>query len=183
MTRAHRRDQVEQMARRDGAHQTEAERGSLQPDEILRLTLGALHVAVGLIEERLDLLTQLGEVRVGTFAVEQGAAQLRFERLDGARERGLRNFAALGRAREVQLLAQREKIANLMQFHGRHSLGDNRLWGGATCEMPSSYRLDSEIVWLVHSMRSDAQAYWERGRTRSIRVSECLAFRRIARRC
>src|SRR4030095_14881389 len=57
-------------------------------------------------------------MRVGALAVEEGAAQLLLERLDGARQRRLRDMAALGGAREIELCAQRKEIANLMHFHG-----------------------------------------------------------------
>jgi hypothetical protein len=75
-------------------------------------------VAVGLLEEWFDLLPEVGEMRVGALAMEQRAAQLLFQRLDGARERGLRNAASFSGAREIQLVAEAEEIADLMQFHG-----------------------------------------------------------------
>jgi hypothetical protein len=48
-------------------------------------------------------------MRIGTLTVKQRAAELDLQRLDGARERGLRNAALFGGAREVQLLAERKK--------------------------------------------------------------------------
>ena len=56
-------------------------------------------------------------MRVGAFAVKQRAAELFLELLDGARQRGLSDVAALGRAGEVQFLAEAEEIADLMHFH------------------------------------------------------------------
>src|SRR5262249_34071158 len=70
-----------------------------------------------LVEQGLHPLSELREVGVGALAMEQRAAKLIFERFDRTRERGLRDTAALGGAGEVQLLAEREKIADLMQFH------------------------------------------------------------------
>src|SRR5438445_3730561 len=109
-----------QPQRRDGIHQAEAQHRGLRADEVLRLFARALNVTIGLLEERFYLLPELGEMRIGAFAMKQRAAQLVLQRLDGARERGLRDAAMLRRAREIQFLAQAEKIADLMQFHGVH---------------------------------------------------------------
>ena len=117
MARAHLGDEVEQIGRRDRAHQPKAQRRLLQPDEFLRLALGVLGAAEDLLEVWLERAAQFGEVGVGALAVKQRAAKLFFQLLDGAGQRGLRNVGALRRAREVQLLAQREEVANLMHFH------------------------------------------------------------------
>src|SRR5262245_60842390 len=138
MTRAHRADQLDERRGRDGAHQAEPQRGDLGAEEILRLAPRALHMAVSLLEERLHLLAELGEVGIGALAMEQGAAELALERLDGAGERRLRDRAALGRAGEVQLLAEREEIANLVQLHG----GVQETTKPGLFEMPCSYRID-----------------------------------------
>ena len=55
---------------------------------------------------------------IGALAVEQRAAHLVLELLDGAGQRRLRHVTALGGAGEVQVLAEREEIADLMHFHG-----------------------------------------------------------------
>ena len=57
-------------------------------------------------------------MRSRPLAVEQEAAELVLQELDGARERRLRHVAFLGRAGEIQLLAQGEEIPDLMHFHG-----------------------------------------------------------------
>ena len=57
-------------------------------------------------------------MRVAALAVEQRPAEFVFQELDGAGERGLRDMALLGRAREIELLADREKVAHLLHFHG-----------------------------------------------------------------
>jgi hypothetical protein len=49
---------------------------------------------------------------------EQLAAQLSFEPLDGAGEGGLGHMTALGRAMEIERLADRQKISDLGHFHG-----------------------------------------------------------------
>ena len=117
MAHAHRRHQVEQIGRRDGAHQAEAQRRLLQADELLRLALGLLGAAEHLLEIGFQRAAQFGQVRVGALAMKQRAAHLLLELLDGARQRRLRHVAALGRAGEIQVLAQREEIADLVHFH------------------------------------------------------------------
>jgi hypothetical protein len=50
-------------------------------------------------------------------ASEQGATELGFQKLDRARKRRLCDMALPRRLREVQLLADRKKISDLMDFH------------------------------------------------------------------
>ena len=50
-------------------------------------------------------------------AVKKQASKLLLEKLDGARQGGLRHIAPLACAREIQLLGYREEITNLMHFH------------------------------------------------------------------
>jgi hypothetical protein len=57
-------------------------------------------------------------MRSRPLAMEQEAAELVLQELDGTRERWLRHVAFLGRAGEVQLSAQGEEIPDLMHFHG-----------------------------------------------------------------
>jgi len=52
-----------------------------------------------------------------TLAVEQRTAQFGLERLDRARQRWLADIAALGRAREIERVRNREEIADLLHFH------------------------------------------------------------------
>src|SRR5205085_1534725 len=99
----------------------------------------------GLLQQRLHLLAELRQMGVGPLAMEKAGAQLGLQRLDGARERRLRHAAAFGRAREVQLLAKREKITDLVQFHGCLP-GSQETMRAADCEMPSSHRIDSARV-------------------------------------
>jgi len=62
-------------------------------------------------------LAEFGELRRGAFALEQIAAELGFELLDGAGQRGLGDVALVGRAREIQDAADREEVAYLVHFH------------------------------------------------------------------
>ena len=50
-------------------------------------------------------------------ALEQLRAQFRFQRLDLLAQRRLADVQALGRAREVQLLGDGDKVAQVAQFH------------------------------------------------------------------
>jgi hypothetical protein len=57
-------------------------------------------------------------MRLIAFAMKQASAEFGLQRLNGARQRRLRNVAAFCCAREIQLASQREKVSNLLHFHG-----------------------------------------------------------------
>ena len=80
--------------------------------------LRLLRLPLNLLEIRTHRLAELAQMRSRPLTMEQEAAELVLQELDGARERGLRHVAFLGRAGEVQLLAQGEEIPDLMHFHG-----------------------------------------------------------------
>jgi hypothetical protein len=122
LARAQSGDQGDRLRRRERTHQAEAQRRGPGAHEVPRLVPRVLHLAVGLREERLHPLAEGREMGVGAAAVKQRAAELGLQQLDGARERGLGDGTTVGRTREVQLLAERKKIADLMQFHGGASL-------------------------------------------------------------
>ena len=63
-------------------------------------------------------MAEIGKVREVAFPVKEWATELPFQLLDRPRERRLRDVAAFSGAREVQLLCDREKITDLMHFHG-----------------------------------------------------------------
>ena len=69
-------------------------------------------------EMRAHHLAQARQVRVVALAAEQRAAQLIFQPLDGTGQRRLRHVAGLGRAREVQRLADGQEVTDLVHFHG-----------------------------------------------------------------
>ena len=60
---------------------------------------------------------------------EERPAELALQELDGPRERRLRDVAALGSAREVQLLGDGEEVADLVHLHRvvpkRPNVGDS----------------------------------------------------------
>jgi hypothetical protein len=68
---------------------------------------------------RAPVAAEFGQLRGGALAAKQVTAKLGFQLLDRPRQRGLRDVALVGGAREVQHARNREKIANLMHLHGR----------------------------------------------------------------
>ena len=58
-----------------------------------------------------------GQADVLSVALEQRTTAFAFQFLDRARQRGLRNATASGRTGETLLLAEREKVADLVCLH------------------------------------------------------------------
>src|SRR5262249_33882118 len=106
----------------DRAHDPEFQRRALELDETRGKVLRLLRLPLNLLEIRTHRLPELAQMRSRPLAMEQEAAELVLQELDGTRERRLRHVAFLGRAGEVQLLAQGEEIPNLMHFHGDNPL-------------------------------------------------------------
>ena len=71
-----------------------------------------------LYEVGADGCAELGQVRASSFTVEKMPAELVFQELDGTGQCRLGNVAFLGRPGEVQFVAEREEISDLMHFHG-----------------------------------------------------------------
>jgi hypothetical protein len=105
-------------ARPDSAHHAELEFDVIELGKALGALLGGIGLDQHLGEVRAHHVAQAGEVRVVALAAEQRPAQLVLQALDGAGERRLRDVAGLGRAREVQRLADGQEVADLMHFHG-----------------------------------------------------------------
>src|SRR3990167_2548347 len=118
MTLAEGLQEGHEAARADGAHHAELELDVLQPAKALGALLGGLGLDQHLAEMGAHHLAQSRQMRVVALPAEQRAAQLVLQPLDGARQRRLRDVARLGRAGEIQSLANREKVADLMHFHG-----------------------------------------------------------------
>ena len=55
---------------------------------------------------------------MGYLALPDGAAELVFQALDGARQRRLGDVALLGRAGKIQRFAERDEVADLAELHG-----------------------------------------------------------------
>src|SRR6516164_1582516 len=108
----------DEIAGTDRAHDPELQRRAFELDETRGKPLRLLRLPLNLLEIRTHRLAELAQMRSRPLAVEQEAAELVLQELDGARERRLRHVAFLGRAGEIQLLAQGEEIPDLMHFHG-----------------------------------------------------------------
>src|SRR5262245_58369160 len=79
-------------------------------------SLGALRVRQDLLEHGPHELAELGQVGEAALAVDQRSPELLFELLDRASQRRLRDVTPLSGPREVQRLAKRNKIADLVQL-------------------------------------------------------------------
>ena len=87
-----------------------------------RVILGVASGRVGGVAHGREMLlhqpAEIGQMRQMAFAPEQLAAKLQLERANGATERSDADAALVGGAREIQHLACRQKVADLMHFHG-----------------------------------------------------------------
>ena len=77
-----------------------------------------------LVQQR---LARLGQLHTGRRAQEQRRTHLVFQRLDLARQRRLRHVQALGRAGEVALFGDRQKLAHVFEIHGASWFGSQYL--------------------------------------------------------
>ncbi len=77
-----------------------------------------------LVQQR---LARLGQLHAGRCAQEQRRPHLVFQRLDLARQRRLRHVQALGRAGEVALFGDRQKLAHVFEIHGASWFGSQYL--------------------------------------------------------
>src|SRR5215813_2965728 len=112
------RQESDEIAGADRAHDPEFQRRALELDETRGKPLRLLRLPLNLFEIGTHRLAELAQMGSRPLAMEQEPAELVLQQLDGARERRLRHVAFLGRAGEVQLLAQGEEIPDLMHFHG-----------------------------------------------------------------
>ena len=74
---------------------------------------------ITLLEQRMHALAELGQLCGGPLAAKQVATEFGLQLFDGPRQRGLRDIALVGGAREVEHTRNREEVANLMHLHGR----------------------------------------------------------------
>ena len=103
--------------RSDRAHHAEIDRRVVHAQEVHRCRFGCLGLRHHLLEMRPDQASEVGQMRQVVLAPQQQPAELLLELMHGARQRRLRDVAALCRAREVQGLAEREEIADLVHLH------------------------------------------------------------------
>ena len=91
--------------------------------------LGALRERENLLQHRPHQPTQFRQMRQPPLAPDKEAAQLILELLNRVRQRRLAHPAPLRRPREVQRLAQRHKIPDLIQLHWTQAGLDHPLGG------------------------------------------------------
>src|SRR5215469_1236078 len=112
-------NEIDNLIRRYGAHDSQLQGHSLELRDILGQTLCLYGRFVHGFQMRTHHLAQLSEMRQVSLAVKEWPTKLPFELQDRARERRLRHVALFRRAREVQLLSHREEITDLMHFHDK----------------------------------------------------------------
>ena len=95
----------------------EREVGVLERREGLGALLRRLCLGASLLQVGAHHPAEFGQVRVVALAVEQRPAKLAFQGLYGPGEGGLGDVALLCRTGEIERLAQRKKIASLIEFH------------------------------------------------------------------
>ena len=88
-----------------------------QLGEVARPQARRLRLTQQLPEMRLGRAPELGQVGLVALPIEERAAHLVLEQLDGPRQRGLRHVATLCRPREVERLREGHEVADLMHFH------------------------------------------------------------------
>ena len=90
----------------------------LRPEPV-RIRLGGFACRIDCFDMRLHELTQVGQLRLVALAPEQLAAKLVLELADRFGQRRLSYVAGFGGAGEVQRLANRQKVSDLVHFHSR----------------------------------------------------------------
>ena len=103
------RQEPDEIAGTDRAHDPEFQRRAFELDETRGKPLRLLRLPQNLFKIGTHRLAKLAQMRSRPLAMEQEAAELVLQQLDGARECRLRHVAFLCRPGEVQLLAQGEK--------------------------------------------------------------------------
>ena len=108
-----------QHVERHAAGDAELEAGAAQREEAGRPGPRRPRLLDHLAQMRLHDPPELGEMGLVALAIEQRAAHLLLEQLDGTGQRGLGDVAPLRGAREIERLAQRHEVAGLVHLHGR----------------------------------------------------------------
>src|SRR5271155_885813 len=108
-------DEIDDLVWGDRAHDPQFERRLSH--ELQRQALRQPRVLVNRLKMWKDHVAKIREACRFALAVKEQPSELLLEKLDGARQRGLRHIALLARAGEIQLLGHREEITNLMHLH------------------------------------------------------------------
>src|SRR4029077_20344355 len=104
MARLQSSNEIDNLVRRYGAHDSQPKGNPLELLDILRQTLCLDRGLIHGVQMRAHHLAQLSEMRQVSLAVKMWPTEFTFELLDRTRERRLRHVALFRRAREVQFL-------------------------------------------------------------------------------
>jgi hypothetical protein len=111
-------DEIDELVRRNRAHNAQLERGSFKLHIVLGETLHRLRVLKDLGKVRMDHAAQLSQVSIAALSMKKQAAEFLLQANDGARQSGLRHVAFVGGFGEIQFLRDGEKVSDLEHFHG-----------------------------------------------------------------
>src|SRR5258708_5532701 len=102
----------------DRTHDSELERRVVEFQKPPRGRLDGFGTPQDLPELRADELAEIGEMRAASLASEEQPAKLLLDLLDRPCQRWLGHVRALGGSGEIQCLAYRQEIADLVHLHG-----------------------------------------------------------------
>ena len=115
--RAEFREEIREQIAFDHRRDAEADRAARLAVKALHVLIRGLHVAHDALCVNQKRASLLRELHMLLAAVDERELQLAFERLDGLRDRRLRDMEHLRCAREVLELADRDEILQLSKFH------------------------------------------------------------------
>src|SRR6266849_4550738 len=102
----------------DRAHDAELERRIVELEEAARRRFDGLGTLQNLLELRAEELAEIGEMRAASLTSEEQTAKLILDLLNCPCQRWLGDVHALGCPGEIQRLADRQEITDLMHLHG-----------------------------------------------------------------
>jgi hypothetical protein len=118
-------DEIDELVRRNGAHNAQLERRSFKLHIVLGETLHRLGILKNLGKVRMDHAAQLSQMRIAAFSMEKQTAEFLLEANDGTRQSGLRHVAFVGGLGEIQFLRHGKEVSDLEHFHGANSVNAN----------------------------------------------------------
>lgn len=110
-------EEADQLERADRAHDAEIQGRLLELQEALRRGLRRACLAQHKGQMRLHEASEIGDVGEAALAPEEQAAELLFELLNRASQRGLGDMTLLGGTCEIQRVADGEEITDLVHLH------------------------------------------------------------------
>src|SRR5581483_2270185 len=119
---AERGEQLDQPMWTDGAHEAHGETRTVELGKGFRVLARLLYLVRRLLEIGAHDAAEFGQMGIAAFTMDKGSAELVLQVPDRPRQGRLRDVAALGGAGEVERIGERQKVANLVNFHGSASL-------------------------------------------------------------